>query len=343
MLRTDCDSYNGGYDLEVKLPITELTLGKRIGFDVVVTSGDGRKAYLNDILGTQESTTMHYAEAILKPGQGSITQGTAVVDGQAEDIWKTANVFWLNMNDGDAKAAAKVKLLWDEAKLYVYAEIQDEDAGEGDALTIYLDENHGATAAYDEDDKQIRISRNGAVATLGKKADVASVESVVTAMGNGYIIEASIPWTDLTPKAYSQLGFELKVIDADESGAVKGTISWFDNTQAAETGSAAFGFISLAGAAKEKEDTENSDASFSKAGSFTGLVEQSEESGQEQTATGDGSDNGSAADQQEQPKKNGSMALWLIAVLVGACGGAGYYVLRKRNKKTDSGDKKEKK
>lgn len=343
VLRTETETYNGGYDLEVKLPITDLSFGKKIGFDVAVTSGDGRKIYLNDILGTQESTTAHYAEAVLKPGQGGITQGTVTVDGRAEDVWKTANTFWLNMNDGDAKAAAKVKLLWDDAKLYVYAQIQDETSGEGDGLAIYLDENHGATAAYDEDDKQIRISRNGAVATLGKKADVAGVESVVTAMGNGYIIEASIPWTDLTPKAYAQLGFELKVTDADADGKVKGTISWFENAGEADTGSAAFGSVSLAGAAKEKEDAENPDGKFSKAGAFTGLVEQGEAAGQEQAGTGESTGDGTMPDQQEQPKKNGGVVVWVIICLVVVCAGAGVYALSKKKGKADPKDQKDKK
>ena len=282
-----------------------------MGFDVVITSGDGRKAYLNDVLGTQESTTVHFADLILKPGTGNITQGTAVVDGQMDDVWKTANTFWLNMNDGNAKAAAKAKLLWDDAKLYVYAEVLDAQMAEGDGLSIFLAESRDSVNFQTTNDRLVHISLNNEVKLLGKSEDSKTVESVVTKMGNGYVVEASIAWLELTPKVYSQIGLELKVNDAND-GEFTGSLSWFDE-QPAEV-SVSFGQVSLAAAGKEKEEAENPDAKFSKAGAFTGLVEQGTMA--EQPSGGNG--NGSANETEQTPsgeKKQGNRGGIVIIVI----------------------------
>lgn len=311
VLRTESDSYNGGYDALVTIPVEDAYFGKRMGFDVVITSGDGRKAYLNDVLGTQESTTVHFADLILKPGTGNITQGTAVVDGQMDDVWKTANTFWLNMNDGNAKAAAKAKLLWDDAKLYVYAEVLDAQMAEGDGLSIFLAESRDSVNFQTTNDRLVHISLNNEVKLLGKSEDSKTVESVVTKMGNGYVVEASIAWLELTPKVYSQIGLELKVNDAND-GEFTGSLSWFDE-QPAEV-SVSFGQVSLAAAGKEKEEAENPDAKFSKAGAFTGLVEQGTMA--EQPSGGNG--NGSANETEQTPsgeKKQGNRGGIVIIVI----------------------------
>lgn len=325
VLRTEADSYNGGYNAEIVVPLTEQYFGKKIGLDVVVTNGDGKKAYLNDVMGLQESTTEHYAEAILKPAYSNITKGTATVDGEQEDVWKTANVFWLNENSG-VKLAAKTKLLWDEQKLYLLAEVQAESMDGEVGLEIYLDEDHGAGKTYEKDDKWYRITSENAVTCDGEKADAKNVESSVKKFGNGYVFEVAIAWTDLAPKVYSQIGLELKVTGAD------GELSWFDESGEAITSPAHFGELALAAEAKEKEETDNPDAKFSRAMAFTGLTQEPPQGSRK------GTDGATAAadtpsDDEPEEKTNGK-ALWIIlgAVCLGALGGCGYYFLRKKKK-----------
>lgn len=331
VLRTETDSYNGGYDAEIKVPLTDVYFGKKIGLDVVVTNGDGKKAYLNDVMGLQESTTEHYAEAILKPTYSNITKGTAVVDGEADDIWKTANTYWLNINDG-AQAAAKVKLLWDEQKLYLLAEVQVEKMGDEIGLELYLDEDHGGTKEYDKDDKWYRISSENVVTCGGEKADAKNMESFVKKMGNGYVIEAAVAWTDLTPKVYAQLRMELKVTGANGNG--QGTLSWFDESGEAITSPAHFGEVALAAEAKEQEDAGNPDAAISKSMAFTGLTEGTA-GGQEADETQSGDPASADTPSDGETKEKGSTAPWIIviAACIGAICGAGYYF---RKKKTGS-------
>lgn len=333
VLRTECESYNGGYDAEIKLPVTELSMGKKIGLDIVLTSGEGKQVYLNDILGKQEISTANYAELILKPGQGSITQGTVTVDGEAEDVWKTANTFWLNMNDGEAKAGAKVKALWDEAKLYVYAQVQDEKMHGQDALEIYLDEKHDSVCYQEKEDQLIRIDLEGQVTCEGKNADAKAVEAKVKRFGNGYVIEAAIPWSEFTAKVYGQLGLEWKLKDYAETGKLLGTLNWFD--ESGEDAETAFGLASLAAAGKEKEDAENPDAKFSKAGAFTGLTEEGDKTQQGTQAGNEENDTEPATGASDgQGAKEGLITL-CVAIVVGL-GAFGFWRSKKATKEKTS-------
>ena len=336
LLRTEADSYNGGYDAQILIPVQNPYFGQKLGLDIVVTGGDGKKAYLNDVMGMQESTTSHYAEAVLKPAYANITKGSAIVDGEPDEIWKTANTFWLNMNDS-AQAAAKVKLLWDENKLYLYSEIQAERMDDGIGLEIFLDENHGAAKEYEPDDKMIRISAENAVTIVGEKADAKNVESFVRKMGNGYVMEVAIAWTDLTPKVYSQLGMELKVTGF--GGTAPGTLSWFDESGEAMVSPARFGDIVLAAEAKEQEDVGNPDAALSKAMAFTGLTE-SNTTGQD--AEGKESADLEPTDTPSDEGKKGSTAPWIIVMIACAaavCGGL-YFLLRRRAEGVSGEEKK---
>ncbi|MBR6477725.1 MAG: endo-1,4-beta-xylanase, partial [Lachnospiraceae bacterium] len=121
--RTEGSSIGGGYRVTFKVPLKDVRFGKKFLFDVKVTNADGTIVSFNDIHQNQENTSKNFAICTLKPALTRVSQGSPVVDGEMDEIWNTTETFWLNINTGAALCAAKVKVLWDQKKLYVYAQV----------------------------------------------------------------------------------------------------------------------------------------------------------------------------------------------------------------------------
>jgi hypothetical protein len=135
--------------------------------------------------------------------------------------------------------SAVIYTLWDDKRLYVAATVVDDqvvtqheagDIWQDDAVELWIDCRHDAVThtLFQEDEFQIGFSpasqhRNHAVAwawrnpladTLAKQLEVASVLT-----SNGYVIEASMPWTALTgcqPGFGGMMGFNVSVVDKDQ-------------------------------------------------------------------------------------------------------------------------------
>lgn len=340
--REEASAIGGGYRAVVKVPLKEYYFGKQFLLDVKVTNGDGTEVSFNDIQGTQETSSLNYAFWSLKPALTYVPKGSPKVDGVKDEIWDTAATLWLNVNTGAAESAAKVKLLWDTEKLYVLAQIQDGDVSaagtepyEQDSLEIYIDENHARSATYGNDDKRYRINCENEVTCLGKKASEKKVESVTQKTDDGFVIEASFAWTDLSPKVHNLVGLELRLNDANASGVRIGTLSWNDETGEAGTSTACFGTIKLAVEGEPREETENPDAQFSRAkafaapGSGTGADDGAEKDGN----VGDGTPISDEKEVKDNPKQN-LVWVWLLAAAVVVAAAGAFLGVRAQKKKT---------
>ena len=338
----------GGYMANFKIPLEELHFGKQFLLDVKVTDGSGTELALGDAQMKQETSSKNYAVCTLKPALTNAYQGSPQIDGEPDEIWGTAQTLWLNVNTGSAQCAAKVKVLWDEKKLYVYAQIQDaevsvkgKEAYEQDSLEIYIDENYAKSNPYDKDDKRYRINAENAVSCLGTNAAEKKVESKVRSVAGGYVIEASFEWTDKKPKANDAIGFDLRVNDANAGGARIGTLSWCDATQDAGTDASCFGTLRLSEEGKPVEEGENPDAAISQARSFSKNVEapgaEKEENPQAGSDEGDGPTISNEKEVPDNPSKSG-VSVWVIALLaVAVCciGGFVGFKLTSKGKKEE--------
>lgn len=337
--RGEGSSIGGGYKTTFKIPLSEITIGKQMRLDITVTDGDKVIAY-NDIQGTQENSSANYALATLTPALTRVPQGTAAVDGEKEEIWNTAETFWLNTGNGNPAAAAKVKVLWDIDKLYVYAEIQDGAVSDQDGLEIYIDEDHAGGGSYAKDDKRYSISAENVLTCSGKKASEKNVESIVKKTETGYVVEASFAWTNTTQKVHNLVGFDLKVRDADAAGKDNGMLAWFDATGEAENSPSCFGTIKLAAKSDAKEETENPDAAFAMVKTPV-ISEESAVEGpaagqeQEETEPGEG--------KEENSSKQGGMTATVLIILAGIAAIAAFAGLRRTGKKTAGENAAEKK
>ncbi len=342
MTRTQAGSIGGGYCATFQIPLEKVQFGKKLLFDVKVTNADGTVFSFNDVHGIQEESSENYAACTLKPALMRVAQGSPSVDGEIDEVWKTAETFWLNVNTGSAECAAKVKVLWDAKKLYVLARVQDGNVStsgkepyEQDSLEIYIDEDNAGNVVYGKDDKRYRINAENAVTCLGAKASEKNVESVVTKTEEGYLVEASFAWTDLSPKVHNLVGFDLRINDANAAGTRTGTLSWCDATGEAGTNASLFGTIKLAAEGEALEETENPDAAISGMRAFSENGGQDDgKSDEEGTQPAAGDELSGEKEVPDNPKEKKKWPIYAaVGVIAGGIAGAIAYRCHKKRKK----------
>ena len=229
-------------------------------FDIVANISDTTFAY-NDVKFNQDVNTQFYADVTFKPYE-LIKNGTAIVDGKQGAIWNDVEAMPLTINLGAAETTkADAKLLWDEENLYLYMDVTDsvlnKDSGnawEQDSIEVFIDENNGKSTGYEDDDKQYRINYENEKSFNGKNCLEENMKSEVVLTDKGYAIEASFKWTDVAIKANDNIGFELQINDAGETGTRLGTLSLFDDSGNGYQNTAVFGTVGLSDVKAEGTD-----------------------------------------------------------------------------------------
>lgn len=147
---------------------------------------------------------------------------------------------WVNANDNSATYA----VAWDANKLYLAAYVKDDvfvqnQSGEqlfrGDSLELLFDTNLAADShvtTADADDYQLGISPGGLTngnnpapqaylwLPTARRGTPAGVTVASSKVGDGYMVEAAIPWSLLGASPYSgaRYGFALSTSDNDVAG-----------------------------------------------------------------------------------------------------------------------------
>lgn len=169
-----------------------------------------------------------------------IFYGSPVIDGKKDALYdsmeplETKNV--ISGSTTDSPSSAKVWLLWDNAGLYVYADVTEttpaneaKEEYKQDSVEIFTDEDNKKLSVVDTNDTQYRVTSLGS-RTLGNAAS-SSFKSAVSATENGYTVEVMLPWLEILPAEGTVIGFDILVNDA--LGAVRqGMRAWStkDNT-----------------------------------------------------------------------------------------------------------------
>jgi endo-1,4-beta-xylanase len=160
------------------------------------------------------------------------SEGTPVVDGEAESLWNMQS--WPQLPAGGT-VAASFQTLWDKEALYVFVDVKDATRDPADRIDLFIDQNNGKTAAYEDDDLHI-ICRNGACTPSD------NIEFSLKETGDGYRLEAAVKLAK-APAIGREIGFDLRVTD---SAAQNAPISWNDSTNGQDTGTANYGTIAFA-------------------------------------------------------------------------------------------------
>ncbi len=135
--------------------------------------------------------------------------------------------------------SAVLYTLWDEQQLYIAALVTDDqvvtqhegaDMWQDDTLELWVDCRHDAvTHTLSQDDEyQLGFSpaskyRNHAIAWAWRNPDtqsvIAAMQVASVLMPNGYVLEASVPWSVLHgchPSLGGMIGFNISLADKDE-------------------------------------------------------------------------------------------------------------------------------
>jgi endo-1,4-beta-xylanase len=252
---------DGGYEFEVCMPFISGPSSK-IGFDVRLTYGEDDKAVLvswNDIKNTQDSNTSGYgALTLVNPKYTEAKRGTPTIDGDIDEAWADANEISTDIiTAGVEPAKATVKTMWDEDYLYVLAEVNDtdlcdasENPWEQDSVELFVDENNGRTAEYEDDDAQYRVNYNNVPSFSANCVEdkFVSVTKVVYAQDqvSGYLLEAAIPFNTIEGKAGHIMVFDVQINDDSNADGVRdGMSNWNDATGVGYKNTEAFGLLKL--------------------------------------------------------------------------------------------------
>lgn len=192
---------------------------------------------------------------------GQAMRGTPDIDGDMDSVWNNAPVYTTDViveQNGDAEATAEFRVLWDDHRLYVYAEVTDslltdasENPWEQDSVEIFVDQNNGKTSNYQADDGQYRVNFNNERSLGGN----AVLDNFITATkllydedGEpiGYAVEAAIVLDHIEPKAGDVIGFDFQVNnDEDGDGRRDSVFIWSDPTGLSYTNTSRLGVMEL--------------------------------------------------------------------------------------------------
>ena len=176
--------------------------------------------------------------------------GSPIIDGQIDEVWKTAYVYTPKHVSGNLSTEASFRVLWDDNAIYVLAEVKDKQLSAQsntpymqDSVEIFLDENNDKSKEFGPDDVQYRVNYQN-FRTVDK-GDPNRFYTASRITDNGYIIEARIALKNKAENG-QVMGIELQVNDAIGSNRA-GTLNLFDGTGMAWDNTALFGEVILLG------------------------------------------------------------------------------------------------
>ncbi|MBN1799516.1 MAG: endo-1,4-beta-xylanase [Spirochaetales bacterium] len=140
-------------------------------------------------------------------------EGTAVIDGKAEDIWQFAESF-PRMTISD-ESGAEIKALWDKQYLYILLKVADATPLQEDAITIFLDEKNNKADALDENDRLIEFALD--------KTWKNTKDTALTKSASGYVFEARIPFAHIKGSKIITMGLDILIKNGEQ-----GVLKWND-------------------------------------------------------------------------------------------------------------------
>lgn len=235
------DGKEDSYLFEAKIPVksTSLAQGDKVGFDIRINDLESETSIVwNDFTTNQEVGAENYGTLVLQeaPVVTKAVYGSPEIDAEFDQIWEKANSISTEITiSGDNPATAEVRTMWDENTLYIYAEVADsflsaesEQAYQQDSIEIFVDENNDKSTEYQSEDTQYRINylneHSFNPQRDGLKSETRETET-------GYIVEAAVPFVEITVEEGQIIGFDFQVNDdANGDGSRDGVTIWNDQS-----------------------------------------------------------------------------------------------------------------
>lgn len=178
------------------------------------------------------------------------SESGVLIDGTQDASWENSFQDVLDLEiagevSSPADLSATFNITWDEANLYIVANVIDDikinDSGESwedDGLELFIDGNNDKQTTYDANDRHYIFRWNdNTVYEYGNNQGInpTGVSMAQTQTNNGYTMEISVAWSALGVSAYDnkEVGFDLQVNDDDNGGTdLEARNAWFANSSA---------------------------------------------------------------------------------------------------------------
>jgi len=171
------------------------------------------------------------------PKSNSIAQGAAIPIGMLDDSYlfsKPIQIF-----DDQGKEKLNARIIWDENKLFIYGDVQDETRDPEDGVAIFIDPNNAKTPYLQEDDMWVTIRTDWTVETNKEGIDV---QYFVSPGYKKYSFECSLTLPSVLERG-QKLGFDMAVVDGGKM------YSWSDTSNQQMSQTTNYGILTLEGAA----------------------------------------------------------------------------------------------
>ncbi|NEU61870.1 endo-1,4-beta-xylanase [Paenibacillus sp. ALJ109b] len=185
--------------------------------------------------------------------RSSAYYGTPAIDGSVDSIWSKAPELKLDTKQmAWSGATGTAKALWDDDNLYVLIQVRDDQLNksnpnvwEQDSVEVFVDENNGKTANFQDDDGQYRVNFENA-ASFNPAEIAAGFESKVSVSGTNYTVEMKIPFKKVKPANNAKIGFDAQINDAKDGNRIS-VNAWNDASGQGYQDTSVFGELTLTG------------------------------------------------------------------------------------------------
>lgn len=185
--------------------------------------------------------------------RSSAYYGTPAIDGSVDSVWSKAPEMKLDTKQmAWSGATGTAKALWDDDNLYVLVQVRDDQLNktnpnvwEQDSVEIFVDENNGKTANFQDDDGQYRVNFENA-ASFNPAEIAAGFESKVSVSSTNYTVEMKIPFKKVKPANNAKIGFDAQINDAKDGNRIS-VNAWNDPSGQGYQDTSVFGELTLTG------------------------------------------------------------------------------------------------
>jgi endo-1,4-beta-xylanase len=185
--------------------------------------------------------------------RSSAYYGTPAIDGSVDSVWSQAPEMKLDTKQmAWSGATGTAKALWDDDNLYVLVQVRDDQLNksnpnvwEQDSVEVFVDENNGKTATFQDDDGQYRVNFENA-ASFNPAEIAAGFESKVSVSGTNYTVEMKIPFKKVKPANNAKIGFDAQINDAKDGNRIS-VNAWNDPSGQGYQDTSVFGELTLTG------------------------------------------------------------------------------------------------
>ena len=202
-------------------------------------SGNGSTTDPNVTDGPTESPTptFGFRDPTINDVSGSTETGIPYVNGTQSNSWKLAKEYRLeNHVFGDRKpTSALFRVIWEEDCLYVLVHVFDstpdttaESVYDKDSVFLFINEDARKNKVYSVGDACYIVDRDGN-GYLGPGATAEGYQCCAYSDGTdyGYYVEVRIPLLTVTGRLDRQIGFDVRVNNAEE-GVLVHSLQWAD-------------------------------------------------------------------------------------------------------------------